>query len=225
MPIKFTATELPIKTEFDFEGYLVNIHKHIKPLFFSDQWVGFWNQNLKHYDLELHNQVDAGYSPVAARRAETGITRDYEVYSFEYLTDHGVYNYQFDIESVKSMVESYPIEAIKLGEVYVDPETEYIAEKLNHDELPIFVRFYGVSQPFVCIDGNKRLMARIHNGQEEFKAHIIYENQLNGIFFTTLDLLFYLLHAELEYLFRGVNLGKDPYELYKATRLYHALNN
>ncbi|GLH64516.1 hypothetical protein PG301_23550 [Parageobacillus sp. G301] len=83
------------------------------------------------------------------------------------------------------------------SEFFLDDETIYNAGKVNDNRLPFFARMFAVPHPFIVFDGNKRIMAKIKNGEKSFTGYEFPPQLVANSFFSDLEGWFYALLAEM----------------------------
>ncbi|OUB44284.1 hypothetical protein [Bacillus thuringiensis] len=228
MPAFFTPTQPMKKIEFDFEGYLNHIGEHIGSVSFFPEWKKYWLEIFLEQEEELDEYMKnfPGSNPILQRLKHypeiTLSNEKYEMFQFEHETDYGTYALHFDVERVKHFLSSNSMqtETIQLKHLYIDPETPVLHEKLQDNREPYFVRMYGIPQAYICMDGNKRMQARMQEGETSFTGYVFTPDHHNILFFGLGDLYYYILHYEAEMMLRLINKGKDEMDIYEVTQMY-----
>lgn len=83
------------------------------------------------------------------------------------------------------------------NDFYTDPDTEYSDVNLADKRLPFFTQMYTIDKPFIVIDGNKQIMAKMSEGIQSFEGFEITPNIVTQSFFTGLEMWFYTLLPEI----------------------------
>ena len=226
MPISFTPDTPIIMTEFNFEGLLESQAKYLGRFSFFPEWKKYWLNIF----LEKEDEVK-GYirkfpdsNPILQRikHYPSASPLNYEMYSFKHTTDFGVFNLHFDIESMKHFQTSnrMNIEEIHISNLYVNPDTPLLKNKIQDKRIPYFIRMYGMEKFFVCADGNKRIQARMKNGETSFEGYVFNPEHYEVMFFESIDMYYYFLMYELNTLFILVQEGYKEKEIYESTQMF-----
>ncbi|MEC1393698.1 hypothetical protein P9D26_10170 [Bacillus velezensis] len=224
MPISFTATTPSKYYLFPFEKFmnLDALENNLGSLPFFENWREFWLKTFKEEDEFLKSNLDSVVNPIKRLESKPEYIGMYEMYNFEYVTPVGSYFYKFDVEKMKYLVHHHNIqeENIDTEFIFVDPSTPFMKSKVIDSRLPFLVRFYGAEKPFLCVDGNKRMRAKI--GIEKINtvnAYLFGEPHRNAIFFDKLDMYFYAFHHEVDCLFFALEKGLSADEIYDLTHM------
>ncbi|HDR8160710.1 TPA: hypothetical protein QC072_003596 [Bacillus cereus] len=103
-----------------------------------------------------------------------------------------------------------PTERLNTELIYLDPETPYIPEKINDKKYPYFGRMFGITLPFLTIDGSHRIKSQVVNGQNDFTGYIFDENILHNFFVFDIDKDMYLLLYEMEIIGKMISQNIHP---------------
>lgn len=222
MPISFTANTPSKYYLFPFEKFmnLDALENNLGSLPFFKKWREFWLKTFKEEDEFLKSNLDSVVNPI--KRLESVHLDRYEMYTFEYITPVGSYFYKFDVGKMKYLVlnQNIQIEHIDTELIYVDPSTPLLKTKVIDSRLPFLVCFYGAEKPFLCVDGNKRMRAKIGIEQiNAINAYLFGEPHRNTIFFDKLDMYFYAFHHEVECLFFALESGLSADKIYDLTHM------
>ncbi|WIT27397.1 hypothetical protein [Bacillus phage SPbetaL4] len=232
MPATFTPFT-PLKHyNFDFRKYLgLN---EIKGVFgnlpFYNDWVNFWcslfdqeEEFLKDYMRKFPNS-----NPILQRMKHGISPEEYEMFTYEHITPVGKYIYHFDVERMKhlTLTKVIPVEKILVDNLYIDQTAPLLKGKLNDKRIPFVVEIFGVPKPFVCVDGNKRLKAQLHENKiDEIEAYVFADTIISEVFFGTPDLWYYVLHREMEHMYSALQTSVDENRILKMTQMYHRNRN
>ncbi|QFK71671.1 hypothetical protein F7984_10740 [Pradoshia sp. D12] len=227
MPALFTPLT-PVKyVEFNFMGLIDSFGKQFGHLSFFPQWKKYWLDSFLDLDEQIKDYVKEfpNSNPIIQRiKAKPSVSLDnYELFQFEHITDYGIYTFHFDVEAMNIIKNNskIPLETVKLNDLYIDPDTPVLKSKLEDRRKPLLVRMFGIEKAFICADGNKRLKIRIENGEDNFKCHIFYPQNIEDIFFGPLDLYYYTFLHEIEYMHRQIlDHPNDEKAIFNVTQLY-----
>ncbi|TES45503.1 hypothetical protein E2L07_20475 [Halalkalibacterium halodurans] len=180
---------------------------------------------IKDYQLKKWIKMYPNTNPLFFRYGKAqDLEKTLEMYKFQYITRYGQFIYHFDVEMVNNLVreQKLPLEKIQLDDLALDLSTKLIKSKLDDKRFPIFLRFYGLDKPYICLDGNKRIQARATlNNENVFKGFVIYPTEvINSIFFTEVELLFFVFNFECVNLIYGLQDGWTEKELWEFTQAY-----
>ena len=208
MPVLFSAMT-PVKyIEFDFEKYLDSSKMTFGHLSFFDEWKRFWLNTFLKLDEDVKDYIQRfpGSNPIMQRIKNYPSLSDYEMFQFEHKTDSGSFYYHFNVEKMKYIIrnKNISIEEIDLNHLYIDSTTPLLQNKLKDERLPFFIRMFGFNKPFICVDGNKRITARIQHGENTFKGYVFYPEDIQELFFGPIDYYFYVFHFEMELMYRQI---------------------
>lgn len=225
MPAFFTPTT-PVKfIELDYEFFFADIEKFFGDLTFYLKWKKYWNDIFVEMDKQIidYTKNFPDSNPVI-QRLKNGYSKDeYEMFVYEHNTSGGTIYFHFDVEKMEYIQKNSDLEIVTItkNEVYIDEDTPFIDSKKKDNRLPYFIRMYGTETPFLCIDGNKRLQARIKNGQKSFEGYLFDGELLNHIFLGTPDLYFYAFLRECEFMLQVKNDDNSTLEdVFKQTQMY-----
>ncbi|MBZ5752752.1 hypothetical protein [Metabacillus rhizolycopersici] len=231
MPVTFTPTTPVQYVEFDFERYFDSLEKLFGHLSFFSKWKQFWLTTFLNLDKEVKDYIKKfpDSNPIMQRIKNQMLIpdKDFEMFTFEHITDFGSYYLHFDIEKMKEIKNRnlLSIERVNLNHLYIDPTTLVIKDKLEDQRFPFFVRIFGVEKAFICADGNKRIRARLEEGQTEFKGYVFYPQDLEEVFFGPFDFFYYMHLYEMELMYREMESnGGNEQSIYKVTQLYLQAN-
>lgn len=227
MPASFTPTQPMKKIEFDFEGYLNYIGEHIGGLSFFSEWKKYWLETFLEQEeaLDEYMKKFPDSNPILQRLKhypEFALSNEnYEMFQFEHVTDYGTFVLHFDVERVRHFLSSNFVqtETIQLKDLYIDPETPVIREKLQDNREPYFVRMYGTPQAYICIDGNKRIQAKIQEGETSFTGYVFTPEHHEILFFGLTEVYYYILNYEADMILRLMNEGQEERDIYQVTQM------
>lgn len=219
MPLKFTPATPMEYVPFDFEGHIdASCSEKFGHYSFYNEWKQHW--------VNVFNKLDAGVKTYIERHPGSNPVMErlkgfplyplarYEVYYYELITDHGTFTFHFNVEAMDAFKGKLgvPLEMINEKDLYIDPQTPYYERKLQDKRLPFFVRIAGAKESFICADGNKRIKARMENGERRFRGYVFYADHINRLrlFFSELEFQFYIFLFEVE--FMNGNMEEDPSE-------------
>ncbi|NOL36740.1 MULTISPECIES: hypothetical protein [Bacillus] len=215
---------------FDFQAYLESpaIKSSLGDLSFYKSWVSNWCDEFDTKDKELLelSRLNPPQNPLLERQAAE--KRDVETYQSTFITPVGDYIYQYDVDKLLGLVENNNVakEVFNIDEVFIDPKTEFNADKINDKRLPIVVRTFGERISFICVDGNKRLTAQMNiNKISNFKAYILTPEYSKHFFFTSIDRAFYDLHVEIQILGVSKMMNLSDNDLLKMIKMRDISNS
>lgn len=229
MPAFFT-TGTPLKlVDFNYEAYFKELEKRFGGLSFYSEWKRFWIDIFQEQDQQITNYIKKfpGSNPAMEimKRPNVPFGFIYEMYTFEYITVGGSFYLHFDVEKMKYIqqknIVSIPIEDIPLEEIYVDPTTPTVKNKLTDQRLPYLTRIYGVDKSFLCVDGNKRIQSKIkYSNVKNIKAYNFDRDQWQNMFFLDCDVYFMALTEELQFMNYLLKEKESEQEILKGTQMY-----
>jgi hypothetical protein len=230
MPAIFTPTTPVTYVPFDFEGYTNSLNVHFGHYSFFEAWAQFWIRMFLESDEQIKDYIKRfpHSNPVIQRFSQhPSIDLDlYEVFQVEHITDYGTYIFHFDVAAMNRIKEEWnvPIEVIKRSTLHIDPKTPHIEEKLEDERLPYFVRMFGIEKLFICADGNKRVRARMEQGDTEFKGYIFYPEHVERIFFGPQDYYFYMFLYEANLMYGKMMDTANEKKVFSVTQMYLQTN-
>ncbi len=205
MAFIFTPSE-PIKyCQFSYEKFLDYVieNSNFMGLSFIDEWKRIWIRKLQKEDKDVIKLIKRleHTNPLLIRAKEfpEQFKERNEMFLYEYKSGHGEdFYFHFDIESVKYYFNKIEPPKITLNsnEFYVDPETKFSEANLQDRRLPFFAQMFTIEKPYIVIDGNKRVMARLDKGMSNFMGYEATPDIVSQSFFTSLEKMFYLLLYE-----------------------------
>ncbi|KAA0748524.1 hypothetical protein DN401_27330 [Bacillus sp. BF2-3] len=226
MPVSFTPVT-PIKiTDFDYKGVLDSQFTYLGEYSFFEKWKEYWLENFMAEEEVIKDYMEKfpGSNPILQRVKYYPhlLIEDYEVFSFEHITPFGTIELHFDVESMKKFIEVNQLEkeTINISQIYVNSETPVIQEKKQDHRIPYFVRMFGTTHSYVCVDGNKRMQVRLGEGQTEFEGYVFYPEHHQAMFICGVDLKYYILMYELNTLVALKESGYDEQRIYESTQMY-----
>lgn len=226
MPVSFTPIT-PVKiTDFDYEGFLNSHSSFLGEYSFFEKWKEYWLEIFMDEEESIRGYIEQfpGSNPVLQRVKYYPhlLIEDYEVYSFEHITPFGTVELHFDVENMKNFLEVNQLkkETINISQIYVDSETPIIKGKKQDHRIPYFVRMFGTPLSYVCVDGNKRVQARLAEGQTEFEGYVFYPEHHQAMFMCGVDLQYYILMYELNTLVALKEDGYDEKSIYESTQMH-----
>lgn len=226
MPVSFTPITPVTITEFDFEGLLEAQSNYLGEFSFFQEWKKYWLDIFKDQEEQLQDYIKKfpNSNPILQRIKydPSLLSSNYEMFTFEHVTEFGVFHMHFDIEKMKHFQATNKLskEVLNISDIYIDPDTPVLKEKLQDTRLPYFVRIFGMELPFLCVDGNKRIQARIKNRQQSFDGYVFSIEHCEMMFFGPIDMYYYILLYELNALVLLINQGYDEKSLYQSTQMY-----
>ncbi|UTE72816.1 hypothetical protein M1I95_21745 [Rossellomorea marisflavi] len=230
MPVKFTPSTPAKYVPFDFEGYVSSMNTYFGNYSFFDKWLRYWTELFHKLDedVKLYIKRFPHTNPVMQRilHYPTARLKNNEVYHFDHITEFGTFHFHFDVEKMNSFKEKLgvPIEVVKGSTLYIDDDTPYIHDKLKDERLPFFVRVFGVEESFVCADGNKRIKARMNNGEQNFRGYVFYPEHAEHIFFGPLDFYFYIFLYEVNLMYAEMMEKSSEKGVLSVTQLHLQAN-
>lgn len=231
MPFKFTGNTPMEYVPFDFEGYIDDSCKELFGHYsFYEKWRQYWigifhehDESVKAYIKKFPNS-----NPIMERIKHYPSLQSnrYEMYQAEHITDFGIFTFHFDVEAMHALKGrlGVPIETINREDLYMDPDTPFYKRKIEDKRLPYFVRIYGVEDPFVCADGNKRMKARIENGNRRFQGYVFYPEHVERIFFSRLDFYFYIFLREVDFMYGSMEEDSREENVLSVTQVFLQAN-
>lgn len=219
---------LPVKFQKDMNNddrlkfYNFSFHKYFKLMSQNNllqnythfkEFRIFWSNRLTSKDNNLKKilKSDPNYNPLFEK--PVGSKGRYETYCFEFKSNHGeMYYFTFDVNEMDNYLTKHqvPVERLNTELIYLDPETPYIPEKINDKKHPYFGRMFGITLPFLTIDGSHRIKSQVVNGHNDFTGYIFDENILHKFFVFDIDKDMYLLLHEIEIIGRMVSQNIHP---------------
>ncbi|EMT45700.1 hypothetical protein H919_08650 [Anoxybacillus flavithermus AK1] len=127
---------------------------------------------------------------------------------------------------MKRLVKANKVKKVTLdcSQFFLDKETIYEKSRVSNNELPYFAPIFDVPQQYIVVDGNKRIMAKLKNGQRTFTGYAFTPQQVIESFFFELDGWFYRLLAEMS-VFSKMIFFKIPYSEIKKLSIINFQNN
>lgn len=206
MAYRFTAIE-PIRYhEFDYKRFLnfAILNLQLRELPFIKEWRDKWNLILKYYDDDVKKYIEEhpGTNPIQERLKANPkqFKKRNEMFVHEFNSiDGGTYYFHYDVEKMKRLVKANKVKKVTLdcSQFFLDKETIYEKSRVSNNELPYFAPVFAVPQQYIVVDGNKRIMAKLKNGQRTFTGYAFTPQQVIESFFFELDGWFYRLLAEI----------------------------
>lgn len=226
MPVSFTPVTSIKITDFDYKGVLDSQFTYLGEYSFFEKWKEYWLENFMAEEEVIKDYMEKfpGSNPILQRVKYYPhlLIEDYEVFSFEHITPFGTIELHFDVESMKKFIEVNQLEkeTINISQIYVNSETPVIQEKKQDHRIPYFVRMFGTTHSYVCVDGNKRMQVRLGEGQTEFEGYVFYPEHHQAMFICGVDLKYYILMYELNTLVALKESGYDEQRIYESTQMY-----
>src|SRR5699024_10138589 len=185
----------------------------------------FWYKLFLEADEQIINYIKEfpNSNPIIQRLKHNQASVDYEIFNYEQIRNGGSFYMHFDVEKMKKYQKynSLPIKTIKLDDLAIDPDTPLLKHKFNDVNLPYFVRMYGTRESFICVDGNKRILAKMEKGQQEFDGYLFEDHILQDMFLGAPDLSYYIFNKECEYMFRVMNeQDSTDQDVLQVTQMY-----
>jgi len=223
MPSKITDTTTVEYVPFNFEGYIDSLKEYFGQYRFFDKWKRYWLDIFLELDEEVKTYITTfpNSNPIKQR-----ISKAYEMFQVDHVTDYGTFTFHFDVEEMHTIKEKLkvPIGVIKRTDFYIDPDTPYMKEKLDDQRLPYFVRMAGIKESFIVADGNKRVRARIEQGERDFRGYIFWPEHAQRIFFGPLELYFYLFLYEMNYMHASMTENPSEANVLSVTQMHLRAN-
>ena len=227
MPAYFTAyTPLQV-TDFDYEAFFESFEDHFAHLSFYREWKEYWMDIFNEIDkLLLDYMREFPNSNPVLQRLKHGVVpyaNDYEMYVYTQPTAGGNFYLHFDVEKMKHFQKEQRLEKMTLSadDLYVDPTTPVVKEQEKDESLPFFVRMYGTPKPFICVDGNKRIQARLSKGQNTFKGYLFGDKDVMDMFFGS-DLYYFLFLKEYWLMIeKQKDRNAKEQDILQMTQMYH----
>ncbi|TYS59523.1 hypothetical protein FZC76_22085 [Sutcliffiella horikoshii] len=216
MPSKFSPTTPVEYVPFDFGGYFDSMKEYFGEYTFFEKWKRYWMEIFHEQDEKLKRYIKMfpNTNPIMQRAAQhpSLMLKDYEMFQVDHITDYGTYCFHFDVEAMHTIkdAQQVPVDVIRRSDIYIDPDTPHIKEKLEDERLPYFVRMAGIKDSFICADGNKRVRARIERGDKDFKGYTFWPEHAERIFFSPMDFYFYIFLYEVNAMYN--KMMENPHE-------------
>src|SRR5699024_2960322 len=109
---------------------------------------------------------------------------------------------------------------LEINEFYIDPETNYGDINMQDHRLPYFTQMFTIDKPYIIIDGNKRVMARLEKGIKKFDGYEITPDIVTQCFFTGLEMWFYTLLYEIKLFTILIMEGKTSDEIKRNSNAF-----
>ncbi|MED0658225.1 hypothetical protein [Anoxybacillus ayderensis] len=223
MPYKFTPLEPIQYHEFDFKRFIEDtIHNSVlQQITFVEEWKACWLYVLLEEDkyvkkcIKMRPDTNPLLEKINDNPQLWGMENEIFVYEMNSL--HGdTFLFHFDVNKMKNFTLTYRLNKITLSpsEFFLDDSTTYIPSKANDNRLPFFARMFGIPQPFIVADGNKRIMAKMQSGEKRFTGYEFTPKLVAHSFFSHLEYLFYKLIEEMNTLATMV-INNVPSDLMK----------
>ncbi|MGI2851615.1 hypothetical protein ACRS6Y_15270 [Bacillus cytotoxicus] len=230
MAFIFTPSE-PIKySQFNYEkflDYVVN-NSTLRDLSFIDDWKKFWKDKLQKEDETVQEYIkqnsDTNPLLIRAKQHPEQFKNRNEMYLYVYRSGHGEdFYFHFDIEKINDFIRlQEPTKlTLKLDDFYIDPDTKYSDNNVQDQRLPFFAPMFTIDKPYILIDGNKRVTARINKGIRSFECYEIHPNILMQSFFTKLEMWFYTLLYETKLFTILLYEGKTSEEIRRYSNAFN----
>lgn len=230
MAFIFTPSE-PIKyTKFNYEKFIDYVvgNSTLSSLLFIDEWKKFWITKLQKEDATIKEYIKE-YSHtnpllMRAKQFPEQFQDRNEMFLFVYRSGHGEdFNFHFDIEKVNDFISSKKPSKFTLESngFYIDPDTNYDNVNLQDHRLPYFTQMFTIDKPYIIIDGNKRVMARLEKGIERFEGYEITPDIASQCFFTELEKWFYALLYEVNLFSILIYEGKTSEEIKRNSNAFN----
>jgi len=226
MPHYFTPYTSLTLTNFDYDKFFDSIKTIFGHLSFYNDWCSFWNKVFSEMDNQTKEYMNKypNSNPILQRVKYNSEIYSYEMYNYEQITEGGAFYFHFDVEKMKNYIKHYslPVETLSINSVHIDPETPVISEFADNDDLPFFVRMFGIEKPFICADGNKRIKAKMEKGQRQFKGYIFDDKTIINMFFGVPDEYYYMFFREMELMNRvEKQVNSKEQDILEVTQMYH----
>ncbi|MFC5541422.1 hypothetical protein ACFPOH_06465 [Ureibacillus suwonensis] len=206
MAYRFTAIE-PIRYhEFDYEKFLnfSIANSQLGELPFRKEWKDKWLSILTKYDDDVKKYIEShsDTNPMLERAKANPkqFKKRNEMFLYEFTSPNaGSFYFHFDVEKIKRLAEKNRLHKVTLNrfQFYLDKDTPYEKSRIINSSLPIFAPIFAVPQQYVAVDGNKRIMAKLINGERKFSGLALDPQQAVECFFFDLDAWFYRLLREM----------------------------
>ncbi|MFG6150621.1 hypothetical protein [Halobacillus sp. B23F22_1] len=225
MPAYFIPSTPMQVVDFDYEAFFNSFKNRFEHLYFYPEWKNYWLKIFHETENEVLDYVRRfpNSNPVL-QRLKHGVAPDaYEMYVFEHVTEVGSFYLHFDVEKMKNFQRNASLtkETLSIDELYVDPTTPLNKEQEKDTRMPFFIRMYGTPQPYICVDGNKRIKARIANGQEKFEGYIFEDKDVVDMFFGSPDQYYYIFLRECEFMVKTQILEESTQkDIFQTTQMY-----
>ncbi|MDL0420686.1 hypothetical protein [Heyndrickxia ginsengihumi] len=229
MAYMFTPSEPIQYCEFNYSEFLdYAIDKSdFRKLPFINQWKQYWAEKLELEDDAVKEFIKQhpNTNPLLMRAKEfpEQFKERNEMFLYLYRSEHGEdYYFHFDIEKVKYYVnlQEPPKLTLKSNEFHIDSDTEFSDVNFQDQRLPFFAQMFTIDKPYIVIDGNKRIMARINKGIRSFEGYEITPDIVMNSFFTGLEMWFYTLLYEIKLFSILMYEGKSSEEIKRYSNAF-----
>ncbi|MCM2535194.1 hypothetical protein NDK43_26140 [Neobacillus pocheonensis] len=231
MPAFFTSLTPMKLVDFDYEAFFTHIEETVGGLSFFSKWKKFWINFFQEQDQQILDFIKEhpGSNPIMERLKRPNVPSrfNYESFVYEYITPGGSFYLHFDVEKIKVVQHQYlhkvtiPIEDIPIGNIYIDPTTPIVENKLTDQRLPYLTKIYGSDKPFICVDGNHRIQSKIKNSEvQNIKAYIFSDDHWDFMFFLKCDVYFMALTKELQSMAFLLNQKGTEQDILEVTQMY-----
>lgn len=229
MAFVFTPAE-PIKyRKFSYKKFLDYVVKKstLRSLPFINEWRIHWLSLLQKEDRVVKDFIKkhSHTNPLLMRAKQypEQFKDRNEMFLFVYQSGHGEdFNFHFDVEKMHYFLKSNEPSKITLesNDFYIDPDTNYTEFSLKDNRLPYFTPMFTLDKPYITIDGNKRIMAKLDNGIKKFEGYEITPEIVSQCFFTGLETWFYTLLYEIQLFTILMAEGRTSGEIKKYSNVF-----
>ncbi|WP_406945741.1 hypothetical protein ACJA3J_05695 [Halobacillus sp. SY10] len=224
MPVRKIERNKKEWSRFNFKAHINSMAKHLKGYQYINEWKKYWNEKLTGEDLSIKKKINenayfdhlADIDKEDIRDPERGV----EVFQSSYVSEFGEFHYHFNVEAINKLVNEreVPLEKVEIDHLYIDPDTEYHESKISDKRHPIFLRWFLVKEPIICVDGNKRILSNLRKGKKEFNGFLLSPlNISKDLFLFDVDYWFYVYTSEIEIISRGLNAGLPHNQIHQYT--------
>ncbi len=232
MPGTFLPSTSTQYIKFDFDGLLKSCESLFGNLSFFDTWKNYWLNVFLEQDEAIKEYMKKfpDTNPIVQRMKlipkQNQPLDGYELYTFEHVTDYGTFYFHFDIAAMNYLKhhQHIPVQEIDLSDIYIDPDTIFLEDKIHDQRFPYFVRMYGTEKPYLCVDGNKRITSRIKQGHKKFQGYVFTPEHIQNVFFGSFEVFYYVFLYECDLMYRTIQETSDENEVLRCTQLYLQAN-